>query len=184
MGSSSSVPKDLKFGVCQVALKKTCFAPGEVVYGYVDLEISRPIRCKQVNVDLKGESLTTVHYITETGNGNEKLLPQTAREIDIHYNVKSVGCSFANQRTEVGHYQIPFQLKIPAHVPSTAIVPLRDKNAACMMHMIVVSVVVGKNTYYIHSVPIQITSLVDTPINTAMMEDSRQVNFLCCINRG
>ena len=123
-----------------------------------------------------------MHYIAETGG---KLLPQTAREIDIHYNIKSIGCNFSNQRTEIGHYQIPFQLQIPDKVPSTAIIPLSEQNAACMMHMIVISVIVGKNTYYIHSVPIQVSSnYSNIPINPAMIEDSRPVNLLCCINRG
>lgn len=73
MGASQSVPKDLKNAQVQVALQKTCFQSGDRVAGYVDINISKgPVKCTQINIEMKSETLTTVHYTTTSGSGKKR----------------------------------------------------------------------------------------------------------------
>ena len=75
MGASQSakIPKDLQNAKVQVALQKTCYQSGDRVGGYVDINITGgSVKCTKIDVEMKAESLTTVHYTTSSGSGKNR----------------------------------------------------------------------------------------------------------------
>jgi hypothetical protein len=74
MGSQSSkIPKDLKNATVQVALQNTCYQSGETVSGYVDITIANgSVRCTKIDIEMKAETCTTVHYTTSSGSGKNR----------------------------------------------------------------------------------------------------------------
>lgn len=183
---SSKVPKDLKNASVEVALQNTCYQSGETVNGYVDINISGgSIKCQHIVVEMKCETNTTVRYTKRTGSGdNRKTKVYTAKETSTNYHLRMIGSQFPTGRAEVGRYQIPFEFNIPPAAPSSVIVPLINRDSATITHMITVGIDVNGKTYYVHSVPFQVKSLVTHPIVSTMTEDKQDVNFLCCFNRG
>mmetsp|Transcript_7042 Transcript_7042/g.13433 ORF Transcript_7042/g.13433 Transcript_7042/m.13433 type:complete len:523 (-) Transcript_7042:213-1781(-) len=189
MGASQSakIPKDLKNAKVQVALEKTCYQSGDRVGGYVDIIITEgSVKCTKIDVEMKAESLTTVHYTTTSGSGkNRRTHHHTARETANNYRFRMTGSEFPSGKADIGHYQIPFEFTIPPTAPSTVVVPLIGRNSASITHMVAVGIDVGGGkVHYVHSVPFQVISKVNHPINETMIEDRKEVDCCCCFGKG
>lgn len=75
MGASQSnkIPKDLKNASVHVALQNTCYQSGERVTGYVDITIANGgVKCQKIDIEMKCETKTTVHYTTHSGSGKNR----------------------------------------------------------------------------------------------------------------
>jgi hypothetical protein len=95
------------------------------------------------------------------------------------------GSQFPSGRADVGHYQVPFEFTVPTTAPSSVIVPLIGRNSAAVTHMIAVGIDVGGGkVHFVHSVPFQVISRVNHPINETMIEDRKDVDCCCCFGKG
>ena len=75
MGASQSnkIPADLKNATVHVALQHTCYQSGETISGYVDITIATgSIKCSKIDIEMKAETFTTVHYTTSSGSGKNR----------------------------------------------------------------------------------------------------------------
>jgi hypothetical protein len=81
---------------------------------------------------------------------------------------------------------VPFEFTIPHEAASTVVVPLIARNSASLTHMIAVGIDVGGGggIHYVHSVPFQVISRVNHPINETMIEDRQEVDCCCCFGKG
>ena len=71
--SSNKVPKDLKNASVNVALERTSYSAGEVLNGYVDINIvNGHVSCERIDIEIKDEVHTTVHYTRTHGTGKNR----------------------------------------------------------------------------------------------------------------
>ena len=70
---SSKIPKDLKNASVHIALQKTCCQAGDTLTGYIDITITNgTIQCQKIDIEMKAETYTTVHYTTHSGSGKNR----------------------------------------------------------------------------------------------------------------
>lgn len=181
MGAFSSIPKDLSNAQCQIALREQTVTAGTMCVGYIQLNITAPIKCEQILIDLKGEAYTTVGYSSGSGKRRRR---RTARENSVLYTLRMIAAQYPNGTAPPGQYQIPFQFEVPKNAPASFILPTTGRNSARITHSVAVSVQVKGKVYYVQACPFQVLSPLNHAVNAMMIEDVRQVSFCCCFAKG
>ena len=194
MGGTSSrnqpPPELAQHCTAGVALEKTSYVAGEIVRGYVQVDLRARIRCENVFAFLACDAKTKVHYTTHSGSGkNRRTHHHYAHEQQNVFLLRAHVAQFASSWAEPGGYQFPFEFQLPLEAPSTMHIP-GTSNYCFVSHSVRVELQgCGANqakqqqSWPVHSVLFNVNgaSPVGAPTTQSQV---KPVNVCCCISKG
>ena len=106
---------------------QSCYTAGDLVTGKIYISVTKPQPATVLNIRILGEEHTIIHHTTNetTSNGSGSNSTTTTREHD-HY--EEANSAFFNldypihmfpKQIEVGQYEFPFTINLPANLPSS-----------------------------------------------------------------
>ena len=112
MGGSNSKnqppPELAQHCTAGIALEKTSYVAGEIVRGYVQVDIRQTIRCENVFALLACDAKTQVHYTTHSGSGKHRRTHHHyAKERQDVYLLRANVAQFPDSYAAPGRYQFP-----------------------------------------------------------------------------
>ena len=184
------------------------YSAGDLVSGRIYLSVNEPsIDCVALNIHFCGQEYAKVHYTTHHSSNDHARNTQdhyeTQREtiLDENYTIHS----FANGKIPRGHYEFPFQMQIPNHLPSSMY--CRNSESYCEISYTLCAVIQGSRSSGNWN-PFQNTALSSKPIILGIYSnpnslpgtdgnghsignktlyfpsETQRINYWCCINRG
>jgi len=164
-----------------VSLEKQFYRAGEVVKGYVQVEVRSKMACKNVYAKFSGEVITAVRYTTGSGDNRRT---HTAHQTNPVVGETLCVASFPGD-AEPGLYQFPFQFTLHPSLPSSARSGWGG-NEGSLIYGVGVQLerpgfmqwdLVNRTIFEVASAP---------PPTSAPMQkmDIQDVNMCCCIPKG
>lgn len=194
MGSSSSKnkpPAELaQHCTAGIAIERTSYVAGEIIRGYVQVEIRAPIRCENVFCYLACDAKTKVHYTTHSGSGKHRRTHHHyAHERQAVHLLRAHVAQFSGAQAQPGNYQFPFEFHLPAEAPSSLHID-EGANHCFVTHCVRVELQgCGNNrakqsqSWPIQSVLFNVNSAPPTGEPTAQSE-IQPVTACCCLSKG
>jgi hypothetical protein len=194
MGATSSrdrpPPELAQHCTAGVALEKTAYVAGEIVRGYVQVDLRAPIRCQNVFAFLACEAKTKVHYTTHSGSGkHRRTRHHYAHERQSVYQLRAHVAQFATARAAPGRYQFPFEFQLPLQAPSTLHIPGVSEHCFVTHSVRVELQGCGSDlekqqrSWPVHSVLLNVNGAAPVGAPTAQSQ-TKPVNVCCCISKG
>jgi hypothetical protein len=186
MGSGPS--SQLKgFASVQVALQKQVYTAGEIVQGYVQVDIHQTVQMTNIVAELCGAAYTTVHYTTHSGSGkNRKTHHHTARETFTFLALGAQVATFPDGFLNPGTVLFPFQFQLPMEAISSMTKMGSGRNTAQVVYTIGVKVNrpgwLTKNLC--HRVVLDVVSIVPHAITPQQQNALVHVTECCCCSAG
>lgn len=172
-----------------VALERGQYHAGEVVRGYVQVQVQSQFSCTDLYAIFHGDAETTVHSEETEWEGSGENRRQVTRHHVHHARERLVEdvrlvAKFMGGCAAPGLYQFPFEFALHPMLPSSAFVSGNDHAAIAYgveVHMVRPGFF---NRDLVHRTFIDLIANVPHPITPEMVHDNPTVNFCCCFNRG
>jgi hypothetical protein len=104
----------------RIGIDTPCIQSGQDVHGKVYVMVTQETKVTTLNLTLRGQEYTRVHYTTTSGTGkNRKTHHKTATSTRDIMKIDIPLASFAGGVILPGNYEFPFTATMPSNLPSS-----------------------------------------------------------------
>ena len=164
------------------------FKAGSHLVGYVFADIQQEIKGSEMTLKFVGEEKTKVGYTTSTGKSTSRHYSYESRPIAL-INLPVSQSSLLrsdNGRIQPGKYKLPFDIELPASLPSSMKVTAGD--GYCQIVYEVKGELKGSGMLWNYKCEQAVAVVaVDAPTEPVPFHGppaTEDVNMMCCFNRG